>query len=381
MKIAVVGPAPPDRGGIAHQTDLLVRNLGTEMCGYFSFSRRYPRWLDPRRFDAAPPESAGCRLSSGAVARFDYANPASWRATARTVVEAGAGALIVPWWTAFWALPVRGLLREVKKRDRAIPAVLLCHNVIEHESSWWKTFLSDGAFGAADGFVVHSEADRERLRRRHAGVPILCAPHPVERRPLPDRAESRRRLGVERPLVLFLGLLRPYKGLDTLLAAAPEIALRGGAEIAIVGEAFAEAGEIDAACGRSSAASRIRRVDRYVDESEMDDWLAACDVVVCPYREVSGSGIAARAAAAGRPMVASDLPGFRPFVTPETGRLFRPGDPGALAEAILQVLRSEIAFFQPGLARLRERFSWPNYAGQIQEYCRSLCFESATIAG
>ena len=382
MRIAVVGPAPPDRGGIAQQTRLLAESLGADLSGYFGYSRRYPRWLDPRRFDV-PPESAGSPAppEGERIDCFDYANPVSWRKTARAVVGAGSEALIVPWWTAFWALPVRALIREVRKLDRRIPAILLCHNVTEHETAFWKRLLAAGALEAADAFVVHSEEDRRKLAGKYPGRPILSLPHPIEARPRPDRDESRRKLGVERPLVLFLGLVRRYKGVDCLLEAAETIFRESEAEIAVVGEVFPDAEFIPERARRHPRAERLRVVDRYVPETELDEWLAACDVVVCPYRRISGSGIAARAVAARRPLVASDLAGFRPLVTDETGVLFPPGDSGALARAVRSVLEKGISPFEDGLARLAELHSWKNYASAVRAFCRRVRDESATIAG
>ncbi len=380
MKVALVGPAPPDRGGIAQQTALLARALGPHLAGHYSYSRRYPRWLDPRRFDFSAADGA-VPAAAADLPLLDYASPASWRRTARALAQAGSGALVVAWWTSFWAIPVRALIREVRRIGRSIPPVLLSPNVVEHESAWWKRWLSRGAFDAADGFLVHSGEDRRRLSRLAPGRPSLLFPHPVEPRPRPDRRACREKLGVRRPLALFLGLVRRYKGADLLLDAATRICRENDAEIAIVGEVFPDARFVAELAEHSSAGERLRLIDRYVTESEMDEWLAACDVVVCPYRAVSGSGIAARAAAAGRPIVASDLEGFRPFVTPETGLLVPPGDSTALAGAVGEVLRRGVEAFEPGLARVAAEYSWEKYAAALLAFCGSLAPESATIAG
>src|SRR5262249_62166826 len=83
--------------------------------------------------------------------------------------------------------------------------------------------------------------DRALLARRAPGRSARVLPHPVARPGGVSREEARARLGVDGPLVLFLGLVRRYKGVDLLLDAAPEIARRTGARIAIVGEVFPDA--------------------------------------------------------------------------------------------------------------------------------------------
>ena len=353
--IALLGPGPPDRGGIAHQTMLLADALGSSLSGYFTYSRPYPRIVNPRRFDVAPELADAARRVTPAL---DWARPGSWKATARRIAGTGASAVVAPWWTAFWGLPLRGVFREARRRDARFRNVLLCHHVFDHESAGWKRWLTWKAFGAADAVIAQSDADRDTIAGRFPGMPIRVLPHPVEERALADREAARRKHAIDGPLVLFLGLIRPYKGLDVLFDAAPRIVEETGATIAVVGEVFPESRDDVARLMRRPIASRVRLVDRYVPESEMDEWLAACDVVVCPYRKNSGSGIAARAIAARRPVVASDQSGFRPFVTPETGALVPEERPDLLAERTIEVLRAGAARYEAGLEAVSRRFSW-----------------------
>jgi glycosyltransferase involved in cell wall biosynthesis len=379
VKIALVGPSPADRGGIAQQTQLLAASLGPSLSAYFTFARRYPRWLDPRRFQERDACESSPRLPASPA--LDYARPRTWKKTAFEVASSGAEALVVPWWTSFWALPLRSLFREMHALRPEILRVLLCHNVIEHETSRWRESLARVAFRSADAFIVHSEEDRERLAGAFGSRPIFLTPHPVEARPRPDRDACRRDLGIVGPLVLFLGLVRRYKGVDTLIEAAPEIVKRSAARIAIVGEIFRDAKSIVRGIRRSPAADTFLVVDRYVAEKEMDAWLSACDVVVCPYRRISGSGIAARGVAARRPIVASDLAGFHPFVTAETGALVPIGDAAALARAVVSVLESGLERFERGLSEVEAKCSWENYAAAVSGFCASARIESATIRG
>ena len=172
----------------------------------------------------------------------------------------------------------------------------------DHEGGALRKFLAMGAFLAADGFVVHAAADRARLERLAPGRPSVVLAHPAAALipPPESREEARRKLGLSgsEPLVLFLGLVRRYKGVDLLLEAAPEIVRRTRATIAIVGEVFPDARELLRRAEASPVRDRILWKDSYVSEEEMTLWLAACDVVALPYRAISGSGIAARAFAA-----------------------------------------------------------------------------------
>lgn len=377
MTLSVLGPSPPDRGGIARETGRLVEELGRlGPVLWLTFSRRYPRWLDPRRFDRLEVRPEEAAVSSDAV--LDWASPGSWRATAARVAAGGGDGMIVPWWTAFWSLPMRAVMREVRRRSPATPRVLLCHNVDDHDAGAGRRILSRGALTEADAFVAHTSEDRTRLSRIAPGRPVLTLPHPVESLPPRTRSEARRRLGLDSdpaPLLLFLGLVRRYKGVDLLLDAAPRIARETGARIAVVGEVFPDARDLSrrAAASPLLAAGSLIWKDAYVPEEEMRDWMAACDAAVLPYRASSGSGIAARAVAARRPAVASRVGGLADSVrSGETGELFEPGDAAALAAAAARVLARPAGFYEAGLAAEAERASWPRYAAAVREFVLSL---------
>jgi glycosyltransferase involved in cell wall biosynthesis len=362
-RIALLGPAPPDRGGIARETALLARELAAATdVSYLTFSRPYPRWLDPRRFDRAPGHSD----SPAGVPALDYRSPRSWRATARRIAAFEPDVLVAPWWTSFWGVPLRSVFRAVERASPNVLRALLCHNVVDHESGPARRFLALGAFFSAQAFVVHAETDRRRLERRVPGRPIAVLPHPVVSSPPPDREAARRELGISTPLVLFLGLIRRYKGVDLLLDAAPRIVRETGARVAIVGEVFPEARPLEEKWKRSPVRESILWRDEYVGEEEMAQWLAACDVVVLPYRYVSGSGIAARAIAARRPMAAASVGGLSETVQPgATGELFAAGDPDALADAVHRILERGLSAYAAGLDVAVGESSWAHYVERL----------------
>jgi glycosyltransferase involved in cell wall biosynthesis len=366
-RVALLGPAPPDRGGIAHETARLAQELSrlTDI-DYLTFSRPYPRWIDPRRF-ARDERLAG----APAAAILDYRSPRTWRETAERVERFGADALVVPWWTSFWGLPVRAIFRRLRGGRTA--RVLLCHNLEDHEAGLLKRFLSLGPFEAADAFLLHNEENRREIERRYPGRPTLSVPLPALETAGADRDESRRALGVEGRLVLFLGLVRPYKGVEVLLEAAPRIIRETGASIAVVGEVFADAGPIRKMWESSSVRDRILWKDQYVSEEEMARWLGACDVLALPYRRISSSAIAARGIGARRPIVAAAVGGLKEVVVPgETGEVFAPEDADGLADAVRRIFERGPQAYAPGLERAAREMSWPRYAERILEFLDSI---------
>jgi glycosyltransferase involved in cell wall biosynthesis len=250
--------------------------------------------------------------------------------------------------------------------------VLLCHNLEDHESGALRRFLTLGAFSAADAFLVHSEADRAEIARHFPRQPVAALPLPALD-PGADREAARKRLGVEGRLVLCLGLVRRYKGVETLLEAAPRIVRETGARIAVVGEVFPDAADLSRLRKASPVAESILWNDEYVSEEEMEMWLAASDVVVLPYRKVSGSAIAARAIGARRPIAAAAVGALKEIVVPGvTGELFASGDAGGLADAVSRVLARGLSAYAPGLDRAAAETAWPRYAERILSFMTTL---------
>ena len=100
----------------------------------------------------------------------NYISSHSWRKTAQQIADRGAGGpvgLIVPWWTSFWAVPIRTLFRRLARSSPRTRRVLLCHNLKDHASGVLKRFLTLGVFSVADAL------SSTRRRTKGAEVSVL----------------------------------------------------------------------------------------------------------------------------------------------------------------------------------------------------------------
>jgi glycosyltransferase involved in cell wall biosynthesis len=192
---------------------------------------------------------------------------------------------------------------------------------------------------AATLLVVHGP-DQRRQAIAQLGRPaseVVVLPHPALSRyaRLAARAGLARRPGGP-PRVLFFGRLMRYKGLAVLLEAWPRVAAaRPGAELLVAGSG-PDAAWLARAC---EGLAGVRLEARRLADLETAQAFLDADLVVLPYIEASQSGVLALAAAFGRPVVASDVGDLATTVR-ETGmgRLVPPGDPAALAQALLALL-------------------------------------------
>ncbi len=177
----------------------------------------------------------------------------------------------------------------------------------------------------------------------------------------------------ERVNLLFVGRLDPRKGVGHLLAAMPEVVerTRGRARLLVVGNSVLRP-RLEA---RVPAALRSSiRFLGHVPGADLPRWYATGDVFVSPASGNESFGIVLlEAMAAGRPVVATDIPGYRSVIQPGVNaEAFPPGDVPALARALARLVddpdrRAELA--RRGRARALE-FAWPGVVDRIERVYR-----------
>lgn len=168
---------------------------------------------------------------------------------------------------------------------------------------------------------------------------------------------------VEGPVVLFFGLIRPYKGVDLLLEAFREIE---GAELWVVGRPFGvDLGELTEAAGRCR--STVRFVPRFVEDREVPALFRRADLVVLPHRDAEQSGVLFTALAFAKAILMSDAGGFGEVAALGAGRTFPAGDAAALAAGLDELLgdpgaRDRLAAAAAGAAA--GPYAWGTIAAQ-----------------
>lgn len=223
------------------------------------------------------------------------------------------------------------------------PRLITAHYVLPPDASRRQVATARRVFDRMDAVIAHSEHGAARLRGQVGLDPgrVRVIPHGAfdyltklsEERPLPAELE-----GADRPVILFFGLLRPYKGLDVLLEAFAQIE---GAELWIVGNP-----RMDLAPLRRPAAAApgpVRFVTRFVEDAEIPPIFRRADVVVLPYRDAEHSGVLYTGLAFAKPLVLSAVGGFPEVAATGAARLVQPEDSTALAEALAELVADPAA--------------------------------------
>jgi glycosyltransferase involved in cell wall biosynthesis len=252
---------------------------------------------------------------------------------------------------------------DVHLLPRGRPLVLTAHDVLPREPRRGQLAAQKRLYERMDAVIVHSLHGQQRLIDELRLDPNLVhvIPHGVLKpwEDLPEQQLPENLREAKGPVVLFFGLLRPYKGLDLLLEAWREIS---GAELWIVGMP-----RMDISQMRSEAPAGVRFLTGYVPDAQILALMHRASFAVLPYREIDQSGVLFTALGAGTPLLLSDVGGFPEIASTGAARIFKSGDSDALRTAIEELLSSPDTLAQMSeQARMTSErdFSWAKTAEQ-----------------
>ncbi len=303
------------------------------------------------------PGAAGGRLRQIAKALVHVPDMLAYRREAGAVADVVHFQWLDVQWLDRWLLPRR-------------PIVLTAHDLLPREPRPGQSAAQRRLYDAVDGIVVHSRYGHDQLVQRLAIDPgkVRIIPHGsfVHLTAAPPGASLPAELpATELPVVLFFGLLRPYKGLETLLAAWRGIE---DAELWIVGRPRMALEPL-----RRLAGPNVRFVPRFVGDVELAACFRRADVVVLPYTRTERfdqSGVLATALAFGTPAVLSDIGGFGEVAALGAARLVAPGEVAALRAALAELVGDPAARSRLAEAARRAAagpYSWETAAARTLE--------------
>lgn len=310
MRIALVGPAHPDKGGGARHTTELAHRLAAAGHDAIieSWRAQYPRRLYPGQQTVDVPEGPPYPRTRRALAWY---RPDGWlRAGGRLrsadlVVLALLTPLQVPAYLAIMA----GLRREAR-------TAVICHNVLPHERRPGDVPLVKALLSHADTVITHSAAQAAQARDLAPGAKVRIATMPPHLPTAGQQDQGPERTRPDDPAqclpgvapaqdqecrLLFFGIVRPYKGLDVLLRALARAPAH--VTLTVAGEFWSDITEMEYLAAELGVADRVTLRPGYVPADQIPALFGAADALVMPYREATASQNALLAFAHGVPVI------------------------------------------------------------------------------
>lgn len=336
MRVSILGPAYPLRGGIAHHVYWLWKELSDRghTVQVVSFRKLYPSILFPGTTQL---DTSHLKLDAHALPTLTPLNPATWLQAFKQVKAFSPDVIVFQWWQPFFG-PLVGTLARLFRRA-GFKCIIECHNVISHEGNPLDRLMVRFALSAADDFITHSTKDREDLLAIVPGKDVTVSALPS----LDEFSAPATKRHTGGHTILFFGTVRKYKGLDVLLAAMPKVLLKVECNLIIVGEFYDSIEKYKRLIREHRIESHVRLDNRYVPNEEVPSIFQQADVLVLPYLSATQSGVARIALSNGLPVIASRTGGLSEAIKENvTGLLFPSGDPDALAAQIVNYFTNNL---------------------------------------
>lgn len=228
--------------------------------------------------------------------------------------------------------------------------------------------------GKMEKLFVLSDKTRGIILDRWKGLDkrlVQTVPDPIE--PFYNsgtKKASREKLDLPKdvPIFLFFGGLREEKGPDILL----ESALKTNEDLLVVIAGPGKDYDKDEIKAYENRSSKILTRIEFISDKDVKNYYLACDVVVLPYRKGyhGTSGILQHAAAAGRPVIATDV-GHIGDITRENclGEVIPPGSSEILSDTLDKFASGDVDLSENKKKSIQyaEEHHWENFAKEIRD--------------
>ncbi len=368
MKIGIIGPAWPLRGGLADFDERFARELqkmGHELTIY-SYKLQYPSILFPGKTQLTDaPKPSDLRI----ISLINSVNPLNWLRAGSRIRKDEPDLLIVRYWMPFFG-PALGTVLRLARRNRHTRILCIADNILPHETRPGDRLFTRYFVPSVHAFITMSDEVLQDLRRL-TQRPALRLHHPLYDNygePIPKaEALARLKLSANAKYVLFFGFIRKYKGLDLLLEALSDPRLEAmNVHLIIAGEYYGDEDFYEEIIRRTGIDSRIHRFTDFIPNNEIKVYFSAADCVALPYRSATQSGITQVAYHFGKGMVATNVGGLPEAVDDgETGILCNP-EPPAIADALTRYFSpNALPDLQTHIEERRALLSWEQFAKSI----------------
>jgi len=369
MKIAILSPFYPFRGGIAQISARLHIELSKHNEALpLTFTTLYPGFLFPGKTQLVSADDSAIKTDSIRV--LSSVNPVTYFTTAQKINKFSPDVLIVPYWMPFLAPALGAVCRLI---DKHIKVVGLVHNAISHEPTFIEKPLARYFFNACDAFIVMSEPVRNDLLSIKKDAKIWVQPHPIhdEYKEKMDKKEAQRLLGIreDKKTLLFFGLIREYKGLDLLIEATNF--LTDDYQLVIAGEAYGSFDKYQDLINKSRIKDNIKVFQYYINDDMVSLLFSATDLLVLPYRSATQSGVVAIAYQLETPMVVTDVGAVGEAVRDSgIGLVASDISSGSIAHSIKEYFSMDSSSFFENLKSEKKRLSWASFVEGVESFLK-----------
>ena len=373
MRVIIIGPAHPLRGGLASYNERLAKQFideGNEVTIY-TFSLQYPSFIFPGTTQYST-ESKPSNLTINVC--INSINPFNWIKVGNNLKNEKPDLVIVRYWLPFMGPCLGFILRQIKK-NKQTKIVCIADNIIPHEKRFGDKAFTKYFVQPVDAFITMSDKVMTDLKLFAPTKPTQLVEHPLYDNfgEKVSKEEARLKLGIknEELILLFFGFIRKYKGLDLLLNAMKIIKNSKfniqNSKLLIAGEFYEDRKAYDEQIEKLDLQESLILHTDFIPDSEVKYYLCAADVVVQPYKNATQSGVTPLAYHFEKPMIVTNVGGLPSLVPNNKVGLIAEPNAESIAEKIIDYFTKGEAYFLPHLIEEKKKFTWSKMTASIKQ--------------
>ncbi len=375
MKIVIIGPAHPLRGGIASFNERIAQEFlkqGHEVILY-TFTLQYPSIFFPGKTQFSPdpaPKDLDIRIKISSV------NPFNWWRVGREIRDIKPDLVVCKFWMPFFG-PSYGTILRIIKQNKHTKVIANIDNIIPHEQRIGDFQLAQYFTDIADAFIVMSKSVEEEMKHFLKQQPLIYIPHPIYdnygEKVKREDALNHLNLSSDFQYLMFFGFIRDYKGLDLLIKALNHPKIRAlNIKAIIAGEYYGNEEFYQNLIAQEGVSDLLELRTDYIPNDEVRYYFCAADLVVQPYKSATQSGISQLAYHFENPMVVTKVGGLPEIVEDGKAGYVVDVNPETIRAAILDFFtNNRKSEFQEGVKENKQFFSWDRmYQGFMELYAQ-----------
>lgn len=370
MKIAIIGPAYPYRGGIANFSERLAAEFQTsgDDVELFTFKMMYPDFLFPGKSQyATTPLQFPIKINRV----INSVNPFNWWKIGKSISQQNFDIVLIAYSIPFLSPCLSTIARQIKK-NKTTKIISIIHNLHPHEKRIGDKFLSKMFLKSCDAHLTLSQKVSQDITTFLPQATVVNSTHPnydtfgkiIEK----NKAKQLLNIDINKKYILFFGLIRKYKGLDLLIMAMPKIVSElKNVQLIIAGEFYEDYNNYQKLIDDLNITDSIIIKNQFIPEDEVNQYFCAADVVVQPYKNATQSGITQICYHFNKPMIVTNVGGLPENVPHDKVGLVCEPNEISIADAIIKFYKeNKENTYIDFILEEKKKYSWINLVELIK---------------
>ena len=286
-------------------------------------------------------------------------------------------ALILKYWIPFLG-PCLGTISRIVKGNNHTKVVVVIDNLIPHEKRFGDNLLNKYFVNSVDAFFAMSESVYNDLNHFNANKKKMLGVHPLYDNfgDAISKSEAKRVLNLDEDTnyMLFFGIIRKYKGLDTLLKAFADERLQSqNLKLIVAGEFYENDKPYLDLITKYNLSDSVVLHTNFIPDKDVVNYFCAADIIVKPYKHATQSGVTQIAYHFEKPMLVTDVGGLAEIVPHNKVGYVTSQEPLNIVDAITDFyLNNRENDFISGIKEEKKKYSWEIMVLNIKKILESI---------